>query len=280
MNEESGEHTPRRSPPEVHPTAVVGARVELAAGVLIGPHAVIGPEVVIGPGTRVGPHVVIEEGVRIGADNTISAGATLGTSPQDRHFGGERSHLVIGQRNRIREYVNISRATGEDAATVIGDDAAIMAFAHVGHNCRIGDRVVIVNGCQVGGYVHIADDAYVGGMTGVHQFVHIGRLAMIGGFSIMRQDCPPFMLAEGRPARCRGLNRVGLQRKGVAADSLAALRRAFRILYQSSLGRREAIDLLSAELGSDPLVADILAFLRAPRDRVRGVIRWAGAIPE
>ncbi len=259
---------------EVHPTAVVHPGARLGPGVAVGPYAVIGADVVVGPGTRIGPHVVIEDGVRIGADNEISSGATLGTTPQDRHFQGERSYLVIGDRNRIREYVNISRATGEDAATVVGDECLIMCSAHIGHNCRLGDRVIVVNGVQMAGHVQVGDGAYIGGMTGIHQFVHIGRLAMIGGFSLLRQDCPPFMLAEGRPARCRGLNRVGLQRQGIGSADRAVLRRAFRILYQSALGMSQALERLQAELGGHPLVGELIAFLVAARQRPRGVVRW------
>ncbi|MDQ7849403.1 MAG: acyl-ACP--UDP-N-acetylglucosamine O-acyltransferase [Armatimonadota bacterium] len=260
---------------EVHPTAVVHPGARLHPGVVVGPYAVVGSDVVVGPGTRIGPHVVIEDGVRIGMDNEISSGATLGTIPQDRHFQGERSYLVIGDRNRIREYVNISRATGEGAATVVGNECLIMCSAHIGHNCRLGDRVVVVNGVQMAGHVQVDDGAYIGGMTGIHQFVHIGRLAMIGGFSLLRQDCPPFMLAEGRPARCRSLNRVGLQRQGISAGDRAVLRRAFRILYQSALGLGQALERLQAELGDHPLVGELVAFLRAARERPRGVVRWA-----
>jgi UDP-N-acetylglucosamine acyltransferase len=265
---------------EIHPTAVVYPGARLAGGVVVGPYAVISGDVVLGPGTRIGPHVVIEDGVRLGADNVISAGATLGTPPQDRHFRNERSHVIIGDRNQIRECANISRGTGEGEATTIGDECFIMAFSHVGHNCRLGDRVVLVNSVQLGGHVHAGDDAYIGGLTGVHQFVHIGRLAMIGGASAVRQDVPPFMLAEGRPARCRGLNRVGLQRKGIDTRQRVLLRRAFRLLYQSGLPLGEAVDRLAVELGGEPLVDDLLAFLRAAAARARGVVRWARSAEE
>lgn len=277
MSTDSPAREPRRGPIEVHPTAIVRLGAVLGPGVGVGPYAVIADGAVVGSGTRIGPHVLIESGVRLGADNEISAGATLGVPPQDQHYKGEHSTLVIGNRNLIREYANISRGTGEGKATTIGDDCFVMAFAHVGHNCRIGNRVIIVNACALAGYVHVGDDAYVGGMTGVHQFVHIGRLAMVGGFSALRQDVPPFMLAEGRPARCRGLNRVGLQRRGIAAPDRAVLRRAFRIVYQSSLGITAAVDRLETELGEHPLVAELIAFLRGPRERPRGVIRWERA---
>ncbi len=265
---------------EIHPTALVRPGAELGPGVVVGPYAVVGGDVLVGAGTRIGPHAVIEDGVRLGADNEVSAGATLGVLPQDRHFLGERSYLEIGDRNRIREYANISRATGAEESTTVGDECFIMCYAHIGHNCRIGDRVIIVNSVQLGGHVHMGDDAYIGGMAGVHQFVHVGRLAIIAGASVVRQDCPPFMLADGRPARCRGLNRVGLQRKGIEARDRATLRRAFHILYQSALGVTAAVERLRAEFGDHPLVADLITFLVEARGRGRGVMRWASSRQE
>jgi len=264
----------------VHPTAVIGAGAHLAAGVVVGPYAVIGGDVRIGRGTRIGPHAVIEDGVRIGAENTISAGATLGTIPQDRHFEGEQSFLEVGDRNLIREYVNISRATGEGQRTFIGDECMILTGAHIGHNCRVGNRVVVVNGSQLGGHVDVGDGAYVGGLSGVVQFRRIGRLAMVGGYSAVRQDVPPFMLVEGRPARCWGLNQVGLERNGIAAADRAVLRRTFRLLYQSGLGISPAVERLRAQLGDHPLVAEIIAFLEDALQRGYGVVRRARAARE
>ena len=265
---------------EVHSTAIVHPGADLAPGVIVGPHAVIARDVVVGPGTRIGPHVVIEDGVRLGTGNEIFAGATLGFPPQDRHFRGERSALVIGDRNLIREYASISRASGEGEATTIGDECFVMAFAHIGHNCRLGNRVVLVNGCQLAGHVHVGDDAYIGGLGGIHHFAHVGRLAIVGAASVVRQDVPPFMVADGRPARCRGLNRVGLQRKGIEARDRAVLRRAFRLLYQSALGMTAAVERLQGELGDHPLVAELISFLRGARERPRGVIRWVRAPTE
>ncbi len=259
----------------VHATAIVGPGAHLGPGVTIGPYTVIGSDVVIGRGTRIGPHVIIEDGVRVGAENEISAGATLGTAPQDRHFKGERSFLEIGDGNAIREYVNISRATGPDESTVIGDECLIMSGAHIGHNCHLGNRVVIVNDVQLAGHVHIGDDAYLGGLSACLQFVHIGRLVMVGGYSGVRQDVPPFMLVEGRPARARALNRVGLQRRGITGSERLVLRRAFHVLYGSALGVTPAVERLTAEMGDQPLVAEIVAFLRGARDRGHGVVRRA-----
>lgn len=263
------------SPPvEVHPTAVVAPGAWLEPGVVVGPYAVVARDVVIGRGTRIGPHVIIEDGVRIGRDNELSAGVIVGCQPQDRRFTGEVSYTLIGDRNLIREYASISRATGDGEATTIGNDNFIMSYARIDHNVRIGDRVVVVGGAMLAGHVVLEDGAYVGGMAALHQFVRVGRLAMVAAQAMLRQDVPPFMLAAGQPGRCRGLNLVGLRRHGVSAADRITLRRAFRILYQSGLGMGAAVQALEAELGHHPLVRELIAFLRAARERERGVIRW------
>lgn len=262
--------------PQVHATAVVGAGAHLDPGVVVGPYAVLGDDVIVGAGTRIGPHVVIEDGVRIGRDNLISTGAVLGCLPQDRHFLGERSHVIIGDRNLIREYASVSRATGPGEATTIGNDTFVMSYVRIDHNARIGDRVVLVGGSMVAGHVDVADDAYLGGMSGLHQFVRVGRLAMLGGYTVARQDCPPFFLIAGQPARARGLNLVGLRRKGILAADRSLLRRAFHILYQSHLGTTRAVAALVDELGDHPLVRELIDFLQASRGRDRGLVRWSG----
>ncbi|HEV8339108.1 MAG TPA: acyl-ACP--UDP-N-acetylglucosamine O-acyltransferase [bacterium] len=264
------------SVPEIHPTAVVAPGAHLEAGVVVGPYAVVGEDVTIGAGTRIGPHVVIEEGVRIGRDNVISTGTIIGCLPQDRKFLGERSHVVIGDRNLIREYASISRATGAGEATTIGSDNFVMSYVRIDHNARLGNRVVLVGGSMVAGHVEVDDDAYVSGMTGLHQFVRVGRLAMIGGYTMLRQDCPPFILVTGVPGRARALNLVGLRRNGVAAADRSALRRAFHIFYQSQLGRTRALAALVDELGDHPLVRELIDFLQTSRGSRRGLVRWSG----
>jgi UDP-N-acetylglucosamine acyltransferase len=264
------------SGPDVHPTAVVAPGAHLEAGVVVGPYTVVGEDVTIGSGTRIGPHVLIEDGVRIGRDNFISTGAIIGCLPQDRKFSGERSHVLVGDRNLIREYASISRATGAGEATTIGSDNFIMSYVRIDHNVRLGDRVVLVGGSMVAGHVEVADDAYVGGMTGLHQFVRVGRLAMIGGFTMLRQDCPPFFLVAGVPGRARALNLVGLRRNGVSAADRSALRRAFHLLYQSHLGATAAIAALREAFAEHPLVGELTEFLQSTRDSRRGLVRWSG----
>ncbi|MDR5682939.1 MAG: acyl-ACP--UDP-N-acetylglucosamine O-acyltransferase [Armatimonadota bacterium] len=258
----------------VHPTALVDPRARVHPSVRIGPYAVIGPDVEIGEDTVVGPHVVVERYVRIGRRNRICTGAVIGCEPQDKTFRGERSHVLIGDDNVVREYAQISRATGEGAATVVGDRNYIMSTVHVAHNCRLGSDIVIVTGTGLAGHVQVGDGAQVGGITGVHQHVRIGRLAMVGGKTALTQDLPPFLLASGVPARVRGLNRIGLQRAGIAQEEIERLRGAFRILYRMGLTPRRAAERIAAEIGEEGLVGELLAFLRENETSRRGLTRF------
>jgi UDP-N-acetylglucosamine acyltransferase len=225
--------------PSVHPTAVVDPRALLASGVEIGPYAVIGAEVELGEGCRIGPHVVIDGRVRMGRGNRVFPGACIGLEPQDLKYGGAPTEVVLGDRNTIRECVTINRATAEGEQTRLGSGNLLMAYSHIGHNCRLGDRIVIANGVAVAGHVEIGDRAVIGGVLGIHQFVHIGTLAMVGGMSRIDRDVPPFMTVEGHPGRVRGLNRIGLRRSGVTerhgGAELRQLQEIWTLLYRSDL---------------------------------------------
>ena len=229
----------------VHPTAVVDPRAQLAEGVTIGPYAVIGPEVQIGAGSRIGPHVVIDGRVRMGSGNRIFPGACIGLEPQDLKYSGAPTEVVLGDDNTIRECVTINRATAEGEQTRLGSGNLLMAYSHLGHNCLLGDRIVIANGVAVAGHVVIDDRAVIGGMLGIHQFVHIGTLAMVGGMSRIDRDCPPFMIIEGHPGRVRGLNRVGLRRSGLKEQDggaqLRQLQEIWQLLYRSDRVLAEAL---------------------------------------
>jgi len=259
----------------IHPTALVDPSAELGRGVAVGPYAVIGPGARIGEGTRLGAHVVVERGVTIGCDNELGAGVVLGCRPQHRAYRGEPSVVRIGDRNIFGEYATVSRGYGEATATEIGSDNYIMSYVRVDHNCRIGNQVTLTSGVGLGGHVTIDDLAYVGGNTGVHQFVRIGRLGMVGAVSMVRQDVPPYMLAAGMPARAHSLNVVGLGRAGVPPQHRRALRRAFTVLYRSGLGVSAALARLEAELGDDPFVSQVIAFIRSGSHE-RGIVRWVG----
>ena len=254
----------------IHPTAIVHRKAELGKGVEVGPYAIIGENVRIGDGTVIGPYVVIEGWTTIGRNNRIHAGAYLGGPPQDLRFKGERSFLVIGDNNIIREYVTIHRASGEDRETQVGSNCMLMAFVHIGHNCVIGDGVVMANWVGVSGHAVIEDEVVIGGMVGIHQFVRIGKMAMVGGMSKVVQDVPPFMLADGRPAKVYGLNIVGLTRHGVPPEVREALKKCYKLVYRSSLTLKEAIERIEAEVEPFEEVKYLLEFLKAMRGSPKG----------
>ncbi|HEX6133935.1 MAG TPA: acyl-ACP--UDP-N-acetylglucosamine O-acyltransferase [Longimicrobiales bacterium] len=245
----------------VHSTAIVDDTAELGAGVDIGPYAVIGPHVVIGDGTQVGPHVVIERDTHIGRECRIHPGAVLGGDPQDLKYAGETALLVIGDRTVIRECVTLNRGTSARGRTAIGSDCLIMAYAHVAHDCVLGDHVVIANAVNMGGHCEIGDWVIVGGLTAIHQFVQIGAHAFVGGSSAVRKDVPPFVKAAGDPLRLFGLNSVGLQRRGFSDDDRAQLRRAYRLLFQSKKNLRDALGAARLELSSAVHVEALLGFI-------------------
>jgi len=232
----------------IHSTAVIHPDAELHPTVQVGPYAVIGEGVKVGPETTIGAHVVLEGSTEIGAQNQIFPGAAIGLAPQDLKYDGSKSQVKIGDRNRIREYVTINRATHAGEATLIGNDNLLMAYVHVAHDCVIEDSVVISNAVSLGGHIHIESRATIGGMVGIHQFVHIGRLAMLAAMSRIERDVPPYMLVEGHPARVRMLNLVGLRRAGITevdqGQGLQTLKEAFRLLYRSDLPLNQALEKL------------------------------------
>lgn len=228
----------------IHPTAIIHPNARLHPTVQVGPYVVIGDRVTIDAGTVIDAHAVIRGFVDIGAENHIFSGAVIGGDPQDLKFAGAESWVRIGDRNRIREFVTINRATGEGATTIVGSDNLLMAYVHVAHDCVIEDHVVISGSVALAGHVHIESRAVLGGLVGIHQFVHIGSHAMLGGMSRVVQDVPPFMLVEGNPALIRSLNLVGLKRAGIEREEISQLKKAFRLLYRSGHTMREAIDQL------------------------------------
>lgn len=229
----------------VHATAVVDPRARIGSGVEVGPYAVIGADVEIGDGCRIWPHVVIDGRVRMGKGNRIFPGACIGLEPQDLKYGGAPTEVVIGDNNTIRECVTINRATAEGERTQLGNGNLLMAYSHIGHNCRLDNGIVIANGVAVAGHVMIADRAVIGGVLGIHQFVHIGTLAMVGGMSRIDRDVPPFMTVEGHPGRVRGLNRIGLRRSGMSdldgGAQLRQLQEIWTLIYRSDLVLADAL---------------------------------------
>lgn len=227
---------------KIHPTAVVDTSAELAPEVEIGPYCVIGKHVTIGAGTRLESHVVIDPYTSLGEQCEVRQGTVLGGPPQDHKFKGERSYLIIGSRNVIREFVTIHRATGEEEATRIGDDNMVMAYCHIGHNAQLGNGISMANQVGISGHCLVEDRVVFGGMVGLHQFVRIGKLAMIGGMSKQVTDVPPFMMADGRPSEVVGLNVLGLRRAGIPPKVRAGLKQAYRLLYRSNFNLSQGIE--------------------------------------
>jgi len=255
----------------IHPTAVVAGGAELDHNVEIGPYSIIGPHVRTGAATVVGPHVVIEGFTTIGSENRIFQYAAVGAIPQDLKYKGEPSRLVIGDRNRIREFVTLHPGTeGGGMVTTIGHGNLLMNYVHIAHDCRLGDSNVVANGVQLGGHVTIESFAVLGALSAVHQFARIGESAIVGAGSMVSQDVPPFCNATGDRARLHGLNTLGLQRRGLSGEVASALKRAYRIMFQSELKARDALLRIRADL---PGIAEVERFVAFIESSERGVCR-------
>ncbi|MFH1539095.1 MAG: acyl-ACP--UDP-N-acetylglucosamine O-acyltransferase [bacterium] len=256
---------------EIHTNAIVDKGADVGEDVSIGPFSVIEPNVVIGDGTVLHAHVVLRSGTRIGKDCEVHFGAILGGPPQDLKYKGEESHLVIGDRNQIREYVTMHRATGEGAETRIGDDGYFMAYSHVGHNATVGNGVNIANCTALGGHVEIGDNVVVGGYTGFHQFIKVGEYAMVGGAGAVFENIPPYMMTEGgyRSHVC-ALNTVGLMRANFDPETRGELKRAYRVVYRSNLTKEQAIEKLESDFSDRPTIKKLVGFLK---ESDRGISR-------
>lgn len=254
------------APPEIHPTAVVHPKAELAPGTRVAPYAVIGEGARVGRGTEIGPHVVLEGLVEIGERCRIFPGAVIGTPPQDlKYVEGIRSGVRIGDANVIREHVTIHRSSLEEGWTEIGNGNFIMAGSHIAHDCKIGNGVIIINYAGLTGFVEVEDRAVISGLTGIHQFTRVGTLAYIGGCSKVVQDVPPYFIADGNPAQVRGVNVVGLRRANVPAEARQDLQRAFKILYRSGLNTTHALERIRAELPASEYTTRLAEFIAASR---------------
>jgi UDP-N-acetylglucosamine acyltransferase len=262
---------PAGGSPNIHPTAIVEPGAKIGEGCTIGPYSHIGQHVSIGGHTQIGSLVVIEGWTEVGSGCQISSHAILGTPPQHLKYQGEETHLQIGQQTVIREFVTINRATVEGGGrTVVGDGNFIMAYSHIGHDCILGNHIIMANGASLGGHVVIEDYANVGGITGVHQFVRIGCHAMVGAYSGIGQDVPPYMMVSGIRAKPYGLNLVGLRRHHFPPQTLKALKEASRILFFSNLNTSQALARIEAEIEALPEIKHLVEFIRASK---RGISR-------
>ncbi|MGV3618678.1 MAG: acyl-ACP--UDP-N-acetylglucosamine O-acyltransferase [Fimbriimonas sp.] len=244
---------------KIHPLAFVDPGAELADDVEVGPFCFVEAGVSIGPGCKLESHVSVRANTTMGAGNTVGHGAVLGGDPQDAKYRGEPTFLRIGDRNVIREYVTIHRATGEGTATIIGDDNFIMAYCHLAHNVHVTNLVTMANSVQAAGHVTIEERATLGGMTGIHQFTRIGKVSMVGGMSRITRDVPPFMLVEG-PDQVHDINAIGLRRIGITPDARLSLHKACKLLFKSMLGLTNAMETVRRELQLTPEVEYLLAF--------------------
>jgi UDP-N-acetylglucosamine acyltransferase len=255
----------------IHPTALVSRRAELGNNVVVGPYSIIGDDVIVHEGVRIASHCVIEGPTEIGRDTIVFPFASIGQIPQDLKYRGEPSRVVIGQRNRIREYVTIHRGTeGGGGVTVIGDDNLLMVQAHVAHDCQVGNHVIMANGASLAGHVIVEDHATLGAYVGVHQFCRIGKYAFIGAYAVVVKDALPYALSAGNHARCYGPNRVGLKRKGFTPEQLRAIDRAFYLLLAAKLNTSQALEALRRELGTVAEIQYLIEFIETSK---RGVVK-------
>ena len=255
---------------DIHPTAIVHQDAKLADDVSVGPFSIINEGAQIGASTEIASHVLIDVRTVIGENCSIHHGAVLGTLPQDLKFKGEKTHLVIGDGTTVREYATLNRGTEYRDMTVVGKNCFIMAYAHVAHDCLLGDRVILANSVNLAGHVEIGDYAIVGGVVPVHQFVKIGAHSIIGGGFRVQKDVCPYALLAGYPLKTMGLNRVGLTRRGFSEKTMEILDKAFRILFKSKLNTSQAIEKIKSELELIPEVQSVLDFIAKSE---RGIIK-------
>lgn len=253
----------------IHRSALVDPSAELGLDVTVGPFVVIGPRVVIGDRCEVAAHAVIERNTRLGSDVKVGYGTVLGADPQDLKYKGEETWVEIGDGTILREYCTINRGTPATGKTTVGRRCFIMTYVHVAHDCVIGDDVILANSIQMAGHVTVDDRAIISGLVPIHQFVRVGTYAFVGGGSRVNQDVPPYTKAVGNPVHLYGLNSVGLQRAGFAPEVKLALKKAYRLVFNSHLTVSQGIARARAEI---PAVAEVETFLRFIEASQRGVL--------
>lgn len=246
----------------IHPTALVDPTASVAASADVGPFTIVGPGVVIGDRCRIGARVTLDRHVALAEDVQVGDGSVLGGPPQDLKYRGEETWVRVGPGTVIREYSTINRGTAASGETTVGAGCFIMTYVHLAHDCRVGDGVVIANGTQCAGHVTIHDRATISGLVAIHQFVTIGAYAFVGGCTRVSQDIPPYVKAVGNPMALYGLNTIGLQRAGFAADTISTLKRAYRLLFNSELNLSQALERARTELPPIPEVDRLVGFLR------------------
>ncbi len=258
----------------IHPTVIIHHGAEIDEGVEIGPYSVIGKDVQIGRGTVIASHVVMDGWTTIGTGCRIHQFASIGAPPQDITYKGEKTEVIIGNNNVIREFVTIHRGTVKGGGqTVIGDKNFLMAYAHIAHDCKIGNNVIMANAATLAGHVRIEDYAIIGGFVAIHQFANVGAYAIIGGASAITHDVPPYVMAVGNRAKLYGLNKVGLRRQGFSREEIDTLKKTYNILFRSGLTLKDAVGKLEQEMKHSIHVARLLEFIKNSK---RGITRETG----
>jgi UDP-N-acetylglucosamine acyltransferase len=256
---------------QIHPTAIVDPKAQLGAGVTVGPYAIIGAEVELGEGCQVGHHATLEGPSKIGPRNIFFPYAATGFKTQDLKYKGEPTYLEIGEANTFREFSTVHRGTGPGEKTIIGNHNLFLAYSHVAHNCVVGNHAIFSNNATLAGHVTVEDYAVISGLSAVHQFCRIGAHSIIGGCAKIVQDVPPYLIADGNPAHLRGVNHVGLERRGFSEGDIKALRRAYRIVADRTLNFSQATEKIAAsEDMANPHVQALVEFFKTTQ---RGVIR-------
>lgn len=255
----------------IHETAIVDRRAELDRDVEVGPYCIIGPKVKVGKGTRIDSHAVVEGNTTLGEGNRVFPFASVGTIPQDLKYKGEESQLLIGHHNTIREFASLNPGTtGGGMVTRVGDHNLLMMYCHIAHDCIVGSHNIIANGATLGGHVVIEDYVIVGGLVGVHQFVKVGTGAILGAGSMVSKDIPPYCNATGDRAKLRGLNLEGLKRRRFSREQIDALKKAYRLVFQSGLRTKEALRRVREEVPGSAEVKRMVEFIEQSE---RGICR-------
>ena len=254
---------------EIHPTAIVDPAAQLGTGVVVGPYCIIGPDVTLGDGCWLQHHVTIAGPARIGRNNRFFAYGSIAQQTQDLKYKGEPTYVEIGDDNCFREFVSVHRATFPGEFTRIGSRGNFLAYAHIAHDCIVGDDVIFSNNGTLAGHVQVGDHAIIGGLSAIHQFCRIGRFAILGGCTKIVQDVPPFMIADGNPAEIRGINKVGLERHAFSAETIREIKEAYRILYRQDLNVKAAAEQIREKLQPIAEITQLLDFLATTE---RGIV--------
>jgi len=255
----------------IHETAIVSPKAKIGADCYIGAFSIIGDEVVLGDKVRLDSHVVVEGNTKIGDETHVYPFVSIGLAPQDLKYNGEPTATEIGKLNHIREFVTIHRGTqGGGGLTKIGDGNLLMAQAHVAHDCQLGNDIIMANAATLAGHVEIADRANVGAYSGVHQFCRVGLEAFVGGYSVVVKDAPPYAIIQGNHAKCYGLNKVGMKRRGYSKESIEKIQHAYRLLLSSKLNTTQAVEKIREEISDCKEVDILLDFIETSK---RGIVK-------